>query len=84
VNTLNEGDYFGEMALLSDESRAATVRTTMPTELFGLSRADFLALLEHDPDARHGVDERVAARRLALAEALRAGTRVGAVPRPAS
>jgi ABC-type multidrug transport system fused ATPase/permease subunit len=84
VNTLNDGDYFGEMALLTDEPRAATVRTTMPTELFSLTRGDFLALLEHDPAARDGVRERVAARRLALEHALRAGTRVSAVVRPTS
>ncbi len=84
VNTLNEGDYFGEMALLTDEPRAATVRTTMPTELFSLARADFLALLEHDADARDGVSERVAGRRLALAQALRAGTGATTISRATS
>jgi CRP-like cAMP-binding protein len=48
------------------------VRTTMPTELYTLSRADFVALLEHDPDLRRAVDETIAARRRALADANRA------------
>ena len=56
----------------------------MPTELFSLARADFLALLDHDPEARDGVRERVAGRRLALADALQAGTRVSAVTRQTS
>ncbi len=83
VNTLNDGDYFGEMALLSDEPRAATVRTTMPTQLYSLSRNDFLALLERDGDARQAVRERVAARHRALVEAASAATRVGPVSAPA-
>jgi ABC-type multidrug transport system fused ATPase/permease subunit len=83
VNTLNEGDFFGEMALLADEPRAATVRTTMPTQLYALARADFLSLLDRDPDARQSVAERIAARQRALAQA-RAATRVGPLPVPAS
>ena len=75
VNTLNEGDFFGEMALLADEPRAATVRTTMPTQLYSLARADFLSLLDHDPDARQSIAERIAARQRALAQA-RAATRL--------
>ena len=75
VNTLNEGDFFGEMALLADEPRVATVRTTMPTQLYSLARADFLSLLDHDPDARQAIAERIAARQRALAQA-RAATRI--------
>lgn len=69
INLLNEGDFFGEMALLSGEPRTATVRTTMPTELYSLSRADFVSLLEQDPDVRRAVHETITARRRALAEA---------------
>ena len=48
VNSLDRGDYFGEMALLSDAPRNATCRTTMRTELLSLRRADFRRLLGSD------------------------------------
>jgi CRP-like cAMP-binding protein len=66
VNTLDEGDYFGEMALLEGEPRIATVRTTMQTELYSLSRADFSELLVQVPDLSHAVAAVVEARRQAL------------------
>jgi CRP-like cAMP-binding protein len=69
ISLLNDGDFFGEMALLAGEPRAATVRTTMPTELYSLARADFLALLDHDAGVAEAVRETIAARRQALAEA---------------
>jgi hypothetical protein len=69
VNVLEEGDYFGEMALLTEEPRRATVRTTAPTELYGLDRAHFTALLDREPWVREAVMEAVGGRRLALARA---------------
>jgi len=78
VNTLNEGEFFGEMALLADEPRAATVRTTMPTQLYSLARADFLSMLEHEPEAHQAIADRVAVRGRALAQAV-AATRIGPI-----
>ncbi|MDQ4099964.1 MAG: ATP-binding cassette domain-containing protein, partial [Chloroflexota bacterium] len=63
VNTLREGDYFGEMALLTNEPRSATVRTTMPTQLYSLASADFAALMERMPSVRAAVARTVERRR---------------------
>jgi ATP-binding cassette subfamily B protein len=71
VNLLDAGEFFGEMSLLTGERRAATVRTTMTTELYSLSRADFLSLLDGDPDLRRTVHETMAARRRGLEEVIR-------------
>lgn len=45
IDTLADGDGFGEQALLSDDRRAATVTMSTPGRLLVLSRADFDALL---------------------------------------
>ena len=41
VNQLARGDYFGELALLSDAPRNATCKATIPTVVLTLSRVDF-------------------------------------------
>ncbi len=46
VNTLGEGDFFGEIALLTGGPRSATVVTTEVTEVYTLGKADFDATLE--------------------------------------
>ena len=70
VNTLEEGDYFGEMALLYGEPRTATVRTSTPAELFSLSKDDF-ALLMNRPEINAAVMDTIALRRAALQSALK-------------
>jgi len=44
VNTLAEGDYFGEQALLSDKPRNATIKAVQPVQAKVLDRKDFEAL----------------------------------------
>lgn len=56
---LEQGDYFGEEALLRRTARNATVRTIMPTRLLSLSREWFAALVTGRVDfdtswRRHG------------------------------
>lgn len=60
----SDGDFFGEIGLLHDVARTATVTTTRPTVLQTLSRQDFLEALTQDQAAR-GMAEEVARKRLA-------------------
>ncbi|MBT4917493.1 cyclic nucleotide-binding domain-containing protein [Candidatus Peregrinibacteria bacterium] len=46
VADINQGGFFGEMALVSDEKRSASARTTMDSEVFILSKEDFKKLLD--------------------------------------
>jgi MFS family permease len=52
VATLSKHDYFGEIALLRDVPRTATVRSRSPVELYSLGRSDFQELLERFEDLR--------------------------------
>ncbi len=66
VNVLNAGDYLGEYALLTNQPRTATVRAAQPTEVFTLSRASFLSLIEEQSALRDKVDNFVNERRSAF------------------
>ena len=46
---LNEGEFFGEMALLDGESRSANVIALEQTEVLTLNREDFLVVLHDYP-----------------------------------
>ena len=59
---LQDGDYFGEMALLRDVPRTASVSTLTPTLLLSLERAHFSALLEQSPALRALLERTYAAR----------------------
>src|SRR5438128_3720357 len=45
LSMLGPGDFFGEMALLDDEPRSATVIAIEPLELVTIWRSDFLLIL---------------------------------------
>jgi ATP-binding cassette subfamily B protein len=57
---LQDGDYFGEIALLKDVPRTATVRTILPSVFLTLERAQFSALLEQAPVLRESLIRRFA------------------------
>ncbi len=47
---LGPGDYFGEMAMLSDAPRNADVRALVGVDLLAVGKADFSKLLAHFPE----------------------------------
>lgn len=59
------GDFFGEIGLLRDVPRTATVTAVEPTELLALDRDDFLGAVTGQTDARSAAED-VVTRRLAL------------------
>jgi CRP-like cAMP-binding protein len=50
VRTLGSGDFFGEIALLEDTPRTATVTAKTPLRFFVLTRQAFRSLLAHQPE----------------------------------
>ena len=64
VRTLGAGDFFGEIALLKESERTATVTTVTECRLLYLDRYDFRRLLRDHPDLRETIT-RVMENRLA-------------------
>jgi CRP-like cAMP-binding protein len=50
VNTFGLTDFFGELSMLSDEPRTASVVATEDTECLILTRWEFLGKLQADPE----------------------------------
>jgi CRP-like cAMP-binding protein len=49
VNTMGRGDFFGEIALVSDRPRTATVTTTSPARLLVVTDRAFRELMKQVP-----------------------------------
>lgn len=77
LGVLSEGDYFGEMSLVSGEASGATVRTTRVTEVLRLSSSSFYALaaaypqvwteVQREADLRDAINEQALGERKARA-----------------
>ncbi|MBD0317937.1 MAG: cyclic nucleotide-binding domain-containing protein [Thermoleophilia bacterium] len=63
IRTLRSGDFFGEIALLEDLPRTATVTATTPLRFFVLTRQSFWGLVDRSPEVERKL-LRTLARRL--------------------
>jgi len=56
VRTLGSGDFFGELAILGDGRRTATVTTTAPSQLLVLFGTEFRQLQQDYPEIAERVE----------------------------
>jgi ATP-binding cassette, subfamily B, bacterial len=68
VGVLEDGDFFGEIALLEEVRRTATVRALTPCLLLVLDRREFQDLLAEAPDLRRVFEGAAQARLAALCD----------------
>lgn len=55
LNIMGEGEYFGELALVDDAPRSASVMTTKPTKVMIITKADFKRCLNDNPDMAYSL-----------------------------
>jgi CRP-like cAMP-binding protein len=69
IGAVRAGQFFGEMALMSGETRSATVRAKTDVECYRLDRASFQELLRARPEIASEVRRIVGARKPDLEQA---------------
>ena len=62
LNSLGTGDFFGEIALVSQRPRTATVTTTSPVRALVVTEQSFRSLLDRAPDVQRKVLQALADR----------------------
>jgi ATP-binding cassette subfamily B protein len=62
IRTMDDGDHFGEIALMEDTARTATVRTSTDCIFLTLARDPFLKLLKRESKLREAFEKVVADR----------------------
>lgn len=71
LNILAPGDYFGELALIDDAPRSASVMTLQPTKLVMISRADFQQCLRDSPEMAYNLIRNMAQRIRGLTDSVK-------------
>ncbi|HTW20070.1 MAG TPA: ABC transporter transmembrane domain-containing protein [Mycobacteriales bacterium] len=66
--TLGDGDHFGEVALLQDRARTATIRTIAPSVFLTMDRPSFIRLVETTPEMGRALEERMTRTEINLGE----------------
>ena len=64
INEVSGGDFVGEIAVVTDRPRTASVKTTQPTHALVLTRRDFRTLMKRVPTIQIKVLETLARRLL--------------------
>ncbi len=57
IATLGSGEYFGEMALLNQNTRSATIRCLEPVDVLALRKSDFGALMANFGELRSSFEK---------------------------
>lgn len=71
LNTLSDGDFFGEMGMLTGEPRSATVVALTDVDCYRLDKVGFAQVLEARPGMASEISAILAQRRLVLDEQLK-------------
>jgi len=67
INTLREGDFFGEMALFTGEPRTANVLAAEETEVLEIGKRAMQDLFENNADLAESLSHTINERRAVLA-----------------
>ena len=62
INTMNAGDFFGEIALVTKMPRTASVTATTDVRVLVITERDFGSLLKHSEEVSRAVAEALAER----------------------
>ena len=55
INSVRQGDFLGEIALITGRPRTATVKATSPVRVLVITARDFRRLLENSPEIQRKV-----------------------------
>ena len=81
VRTMREGDFFGEIAILSGKARTATVTAATVVEVLEMDRATLDRITETHPRVRQVLEEFYVSRASTQEEAMRRSLEAKAAPR---